>query len=455
MQNEILRIEHLSKQDHMQNILRSVSLQISSGQKAALLSNPLEKQSIINILFKEDNPDTGKIFINERLCNKNISKSLKDGGIYYIEANTSMIFEMTVAKNIILNIPDLISNIWVMDRILIRRVNELLQEYGISDIAAEVYVKDLSYCQILCLEIVIAVQKGAKLIVFDDFFNQIGEGNFNEIEKMINFLYEKGISVLLLANRFHSIFVDFDSLFVLRNGITTGVLKKNKISFHRVNQYYSPVIGSQNIEELSRSNYVLTVKCNMLKLSLDRGDILGVWSLNGDYLMQIGKQQWELFSLMPKNGTDIAVSVNDYKEDKIYKDMSLVDNITYLAQDKISNSLGIINKRLQQHMAYYSLELIHSEYLMEKYKTRKNLKGITLIDQMRVITAKWLCVTPQVFIYVNPFVILDESTIQEFREILQDLIKLKISVIIMSVNRMWLEQICDRVISVDKKASIS
>ena len=129
MQNEILRIEHLSKQDHMQNILRSVSLQISSGQKAALLSNPLEKQSIINILFKEDNPDTGKIFINERLCNKNISKSLKDGGIYYIEANTSMIFEMTVAKNIILNIPDLISNIWVMDRILIRRVNELLQEY--------------------------------------------------------------------------------------------------------------------------------------------------------------------------------------------------------------------------------------------------------------------------------------------------------------------------------------
>ena len=171
--------------------------------------------------------------------------------------------------------------------------------------------------------------------------------------------------------------------------------------------------------------------------------------------MQIGKQQWELFSLMPKNGTDIAVSVNDYKEDKIYKDMSLVDNITYLAQDKISNSLGIINKRLQQHMAYYSLELIHSEYLMEKYKTRKNLKGITLIDQMRVITAKWLCVTPQVFIYVNPFVILDESTIQEFREILQDLTKLKISVIIMSVNRMWLEQICDRVISVDKKASIS
>lgn len=51
---------------------------------------------------------------------------------------------------------------------------------------------------------------------------------------------------------------------------------------------------------------------------------------------------------------------------------------------------------------------------MEKYKTRKNLKGITLIDQMRVITAKWLCVTPQVFIYVNPFVILMN---QQFRNL--------------------------------------
>ena len=102
-------------------------------------------------------------------------------------------------------------------------------------------------------------------------------------------------------------------------------------------------------------------------------------------------------------------------------------------------------------MAHYSLALIHSEYLMEQYKNRKNLRGITLIDQLKVITAKWLCVTPQVFIYINPFIILDESTIMEFREILEDLTRLKISVIIMFVNHAWLELTCDAVVSIGEK----
>ena len=68
-----------------------------------------------------------------------------------------------------------------------------------------------------------------------------------------------------------------------------------------------------------------------------------------------------------------------------------------------------------------------------------------------MITAKWLCVTPQVFIYINPFIILDESTIMEFREILEDLTRLKISVIIMSVNHAWLELTCDAVVSIGEK----
>ena len=66
-----------------------------------------------------------------------------------------------------------------------------------KDISPKARVKSLSYCQILCLEIIIAVQKGAKLIVFDDVFNQIGENGFKDIEKMIEFLHEKNISVLL------------------------------------------------------------------------------------------------------------------------------------------------------------------------------------------------------------------------------------------------------------------
>ncbi|UWP61134.1 ATP-binding cassette domain-containing protein [Ruminococcus gauvreauii] len=450
MQGEILRIEHLSKSNHSQNVLRSVSFQVLPGRKAALLSNPLEKQCMIDILFGGDNPDTGKIFVNEVLCGKNIPENLANGGIYYLASRMDLIPNMTVARNLFLSIPGLIHDVWIRDRVLIREVSRLLKEYGMKDISPKARVKSLSYCQILCLEIIIAVQKGAKLIVFDDVFNQIGENGFKDIEKMIEFLHEKNISVLLFSNRYHTLFASFDSLIILQNGVTTGILKRNKITVHNFTRYYSPA-AAQKPAGKGLKKSVLTIKTKELEFSMDRGDILGVWSLDGDYLMRVGKQRWELLSGKSEDGTDIAVSMNGYRPDKIYKDMSLIDNITYLANDKVSNALGIINKRLQRHMAHYSLALIHSEYLMEQYKNRKNLRGITLIDQLKVITAKWLCVTPQVFIYINPFIILDESTIMEFREILEDLTRLKISVIIMSVNHAWLELTCDAVVSIGEK----
>ncbi len=450
MCSEILRIEHLSRHNFSQDILRSVSFKILSGQKMALLSNPLEKQCMIDILFNGDYPDTGKIFVNGVLCEKNIPENFENGGIFYIASKTKLISNMTVARNLILSLPRLISGIWIMELSLYKKTSRLLKEYGLKDISPRDQIKDLSYCQILCLEIVIAVQRGARLIVFDDVFNQVGENGLKDINKIADLLHKKNISTLFLANRYHALFASFDALIVLQNGVTTGILKKDKITFYNFVRYYSPAISQKTSGKIVKDS-VLTVKNKDLTLSVDRGDILGVWCLDGDYLMKMGKQKWKLVPLNEEYEMNVAVSVNDYKPDKIYKDMSLADNITYLANDKVSNVFGIINKRLQQHMARYSLELIHSEFLMDRYKDRKNLKEITLIDQLRVITAKWLCITPQIFLYINPFVVLDESTIQEFREILQDLTNLNISVIIMSVNRAWLDLTCDRVISIDKK----
>lgn len=62
-----------------------------------------------------------------------------------------------------------------------KKTSRLLKGYGLKDISPRDQIKDLSYCQILCLEIVIAVQRGVRLIVFDDVFNQVGENGLEDI----------------------------------------------------------------------------------------------------------------------------------------------------------------------------------------------------------------------------------------------------------------------------------
>ena len=450
MSREILRIEHLSKCNRSHHVLQSVSFRILSKTRVALLSNPLEKQCLIELLFGNDKPDTGKIYVNEMLSIKNIPEDLQNGGIYYIASKMSLIPDMTVARNFILCLPDLISSLWIRDRALIKKTEELLCEYGLSDISPRERVASLSSSQRLCMEIVIAAQKGARLIVIDDVFDRIGENERRDIGKIIELLYEKNISVLLFANRYNTLFDTFDFLIILQNGVTTAVLTQDKITFHNFIRYYFPTAEQRPSDKTwDKKGTGLTIRNKDLEFSIDRGEIMGIWSLDGDYLMQIGNRKWEMVSEYVETGNEIAVSMSVHGPDKIYKDMSLVDNITYLANDKVSNVLGIMNKRLQQHMAYYSLELIHSEYLMKKYRNQQAMREITQIDQLKVITAKWLCITPQVFVYINPFLALDASTIREFQRILRDLAELKIAVIIISVNREWLELTCDTVISVD------
>ncbi len=454
MNGEILRIEHLSKTEHSQQVLRSVSFRVMPGEKAALLSDPLEKQCMLDILFGDGEPDTGKIFVNESLCGADIAEDFENGGIFCIASGMNLIPDMTVAQNLFLSLPSLTAHAWIRKKVMMREAYGLLEAYGMQDISPKTDVKSLSSCQTLCLEIIIAIHKGAKLIVFDDIFNQLDENGLGNIVNMIEVLLKKNIGILIFSNRYHNLFSSFDSLVILKNGVATGILKRDKITFQNFMRYYSQTAAQKpTVKTLGKS--VLTVKNEELEFSMDRGGILGVWSLDVDYLMRVGKQTWELSSGKKEKGTDIAISLNGYRPDKIYKMMSLVDNITYLANDKVSNILGIINKRLQRHMALYSLELIHAGYLMDQYGSRRDLRGIALIDQLKVITAKWLCVTPQVFIYINPFVVLDESTIREFQKILENLSRLKISVIIMSVNYAWLELTCDEVVSIGEKAAAS
>lgn len=450
MKKEILRIEHLSKVDISQKILRSVSFYVLESSKTVLLSNPLEKETILNILFEGGKADTGKIFVDEKLCTYNIAEHMEQCGIFHISAKRTMIPTMTVSRNFLLCLPELIPNKWIRERILFKKTAEILEDYRMYEISPKDCVESLTYFQILCLEIIIATQKGARLLVLDDVFNNLGEHELRGLNQMLELLYSRRIGVLFFANRYYPLFNSFDSLVVLQNGVTIGVLEQDKITFPNFIRYYSPIARrlSDNTTVHAHASS-LCIRNRELELEIARGEILGIWSLDGKRLMQIGRETWKVLEKDVEIEQSVAVSFCMHGPDNIYKAMTLVDNITYLANGKVCNALGMINKRLQYHMAEYALGLIHSEVLLEKYRTQKMLKKISQIDQMKVVTAKWLCVTPQLFVYINPFIALDEATLPEFQEMLRHLTKLNITVIIISVNRGWLELTCDRIMSVD------
>ena len=135
MNGEILRIEHLSKTEHSQQVLRSVSFRVMPGEKAALLSDPLEKQCMLDILFGDGVPDTGKIFVNESLCGADIAEDFENGGIFCIASGMNQKPDMTVAQNLFLSLPSLTAHAWIRKKVMMREAYGLLEAYGMQDIS--------------------------------------------------------------------------------------------------------------------------------------------------------------------------------------------------------------------------------------------------------------------------------------------------------------------------------
>lgn len=135
--------------------------------------------------------------------------------------------------------------------------------------------------------------------------------------------------------------------------------------------------------------------------------------------------------------------------------MDIYENITMIMGQPMTKIFNLINKRVQRYQTEYVLKSINASSIIDKYSTSKNLKDIDVIDQIRIEVARWLCIKPRLFIFVNPYTNLNDFTIANFCEIISCLKKQNIAIIIFHMNKDELMQMCDRIITLENGTIIN
>lgn len=464
MRYEILRLEHIGKITNEQ-LQHCISFNLYQTEALCIVTEDLDsKLYLLDILQGKTPHEYGNLYLYDKPVVLYDPKDARSKGLYSVRED-QLIFSMNVAHNLYMTNPAYYSRTILKNSVIHQAARKLLQEFSLEHIKTTSLVRSLSDFDRYLLSILHAVAADAKIIILDTPYNIYQPTEIKTIQHIVKVLLSKGLSILWFTNKWDVMFQTFNRFGVIKNGVVTQITPLTTLPPLNMPPHlykrHTLIKNSPTVLEYTSSRSSSDTKCPA-HFILREGEILGIYGSNTHLELMISKlltgktvhmQELLLYNkpydmnLSQKNHIAFIYATEDKL--RVFPQMNLYDNVTLLINKPIYNQLGFRNDRIRDHIAISVLKAIHGEHLIHSSYYKKNLKNMSSLDRLKVEIAKWLCVHPKVFIFVNPHNIYDNLTETDFGMLLDDLHNMGVSILILSASQENLTNICTRVISSD------
>jgi len=202
----------------------AVDLQLRRGEIHALLGeNGAGKSTLMNVVYGMLTPDEGEILVDGQAVSIGSPREAMDHGIGMVFQHFMLIPVMTVAENLVLG------NEGKAKRGLLdvagarRRTRELSERYGLR-VDPDARVSDISVGMQQRVEILRALDRGAKILVLDEPTAVLTAQETAELVEVLRGLRDAGTSVVFITHKLHEVLEVADRVTVLRRGQTIGTI---------------------------------------------------------------------------------------------------------------------------------------------------------------------------------------------------------------------------------------
>lgn len=477
MATPLLQMKHITKTFPGVKALDDVSLDVMSGEVLALCGeNGAGKSTLIKILMGVHKPDAryeSEILIEGKPFQITDPIHARSLGINVIYQELATIWNLTVAQNIFLAKEP--RKMGLIDSKQMNEDAEKLLELLKIKINVKSKISELSIGQQQMIEIAKAISLDSKILIMDEPSASLSYNETETLLRLICELREKGVSIIYISHRLEEVFEIADRITVLRDGkatctmdakdATQDILVKMMVD-RDLNDIYTKngnfstddvVLKVDNLSCNTSGNHALEIKD--INFELHKGEILGFSGLVGAGRTEIMEM---IFGVRSKSGS-------------IYIDSKKVENKS--PYDAISNGIGFVTENrkeqglvllldVDQNMTLPSLDCIKKAGFID-FKKEKNIcnnyvsklkiktpsikqrvNNLSGGNQQKVVIAKWLVKNPKVLIVDEPTRGIDVGAKAEVHEILQDLAKKGMGIIVVSSELPEILAISDRIIVV-------
>jgi ABC-type uncharacterized transport system ATPase subunit len=201
----------------------AVDLQLRRGEIHALLGeNGAGKSTLMNVVYGMLTPEEGEILVNGSPTTVHSPRDAMDQGIGMVFQHFMLIPVMTVAENLVLGAEPRRNGLLDVAGAK-RRTRELSERYGLR-VDPDARVSDVSVGQQQRIEILRALDRGAKILVLDEPTAVLTAQETAELTEVLRGLRDQGTSVVFITHKLHEVLEVADRVTVLRRGKTIGTV---------------------------------------------------------------------------------------------------------------------------------------------------------------------------------------------------------------------------------------
>lgn len=467
-QEYILEMKGICKQFSSVKVLHEVDFHIKKGEVHALMGeNGAGKSTLIKILTGVYSKDGGQVIFDGKEINPASALDAQKLGISPIYQEISLVAQLSVAENIYIG-REIKKNGIIDWKTIHEKSKELLAGLGIDiDVTKPLSCYGTAIQQMVAIARSILIE--AKLVIMDEATSSLDEDEVAVLFEIIRKLKKQGIAILFISHRLPEIFEIADQVTVLKDGYLVGeyptseLTRKDLVSkmigrsaddIVDTHREYREIAGE---EYLKAENIQRGIKLRGLNLTIKRGEIVGLAGLLGAgrtelarVIFGIDKKDQGTITIdgkpvefkLPRQAINfgLAFCSENRKVEGIIPNLTIAENISIANMKQVSR-WGVIQRAKQRAVAEEYVKKIRIKTTGIDQKIC-NLSGG---NQQKVILARWLSMKPDFIILDEPTRGIDVGAKREIEELIKEIARQGISVLLISSEFEELIRNCDRV----------
>lgn len=469
MSEYLLEMKGISKEFPGVKALQNVDFQLKAGEIHALLGeNGAGKSTLIKVLGGIYIAEAGEILIDGRHVDINSVNAARDNGISIIHQELVQVPHMTVAENIFLG-REPMGKFGVDNRTMIKESQKMLDRFDLGiNAASEIY--DLSIAQQQMVEIVKAISFNCRILVMDEPTSSISDREVSQLFDIMRNLAAQGVGIIYISHKMSELTEVCDRVTVLRDGTYVGTFV---VAETTKDQLIAQMVGRELDQYYTRDhvkNTEVVLKCEHIddgkkhhkrvsdvSFEVRKGEIVGFAGLVGagrSETMQclfgltrgstgtvtLNGEKLNIKTPVDAMKYGISLVPENRKVEGLYHIQSVSFNSTIEVLHEFINNL-VVNTKREREITQEFIEKMHT-------KTPSHEQAVTNLsggNQQKVMIGRWLATKPKILILDEPTRGVDVGAKAEIYEIMNELTKQGVSIIMISSELPEIINMADRV----------
>ena len=446
--------------------LDHVNLTVKKGECHALLGeNGAGKSTLMKILSGAYQKDEGEIFFDGKTVEIKNSHDAQQLCISTIYQELNLTEQLTVAENIFMG-RQAKNPMKVNWKKLYADAQRILDDLGV-DIDAHTLVRDLGVAHKQMVEVAKSLSINSKVLIMDEPTAPLTNREIQTLFDTIRMLKSRGVSIIYISHRLEEVMEVCDRATIMRDGQNVTELNVADTNLDEIIRY---MVGRELKEKFPKLHDVPLgdVRMRVEKINAGKqvkdisfevrgGEILGIAGLVGAGRTETARA---IFGMDPKESGEIYIDgvkaeisqpldaikagigfvTEDRKDEGLVLGMPISQNITLATLEKFGSGVHLNLPGEKKTVLEYidKLNIKTPSHL----QLARNLSGG---NQQKVVLAKWLLSDSKVIIFDEPTRGIDVGAKIEVYNIINDLIRAGVAVVMISSELPEILGMSDRV----------